>query len=67
MNIEGVTGQFFSEETDESFERSFLDFDHEIGEGRYDNSALLVARAREFDVENFRAGFEGIIRGHLKV
>ncbi len=67
VNIDGVTGRFFPEETDESFQRSFLDFDHEIGEGRYDESAPLIARAREFDVENFRAGFEDIIRGHLKV
>ena len=67
VNIDGVTGRFFPEETDESFERWFLEFDHEIGEGRYDESAPLIARAREFDVENFRAGFEGIIRGHLKV
>lgn len=67
MNIDGVTGRFFPEETDESFERSFLDFDHEIGEGRYDNSALLVARAREFDAEKFRKGFQDIARGHLEV
>jgi glycosyltransferase involved in cell wall biosynthesis len=67
VNIVGVTGRFFPEETDESFERSFLDFDHEIGEGRYDNSAPLIARAREFDVENFRAGFEEIVQRYLKV
>ena len=62
VNIDGVTGRFFSEETDESFERSFLDFDHEIGEGRYNDSTPLVARAREFDGENFRAGFKSTIQ-----
>jgi glycosyltransferase involved in cell wall biosynthesis len=63
VNIDGMTGRFFPEETDESFERSFLDFDHEIGEGRYDEIALLVARAREFDAEKFRKGFQDIICG----
>jgi glycosyltransferase involved in cell wall biosynthesis len=67
VNIDGVTGRFFPEETDESFERGFLEFDHEIGEERYDDSDALVARAREFDVENFRAGFERIIGGHFEV
>jgi glycosyltransferase involved in cell wall biosynthesis len=67
VNIDGVTGRFFPEETDESFEQGFLEFDHEIGEWRYDDSAPLVARAREFDVENFRAGFKEIVQRHLKV
>lgn len=62
-----MTGRFFPEETDESLERSFLDFDHEIGEGRYDDSDVLRARAMEFDAEKFRKGFQGIVRGHLEV
>ncbi len=62
VNIDGVTGRFFPEETDESFERGFLEFDHEIGEGRYDDSAPLVARAREFDVPKFLVGFQEIVR-----
>ncbi len=66
VNIDGVTGRFFPEETDESFERSFLGFDHEIGEGRYDESALLVDRAREFDVEKFRKGFQEILYLEVK-
>ncbi len=61
-----MTGRFFPEETDESFERSFLGFDHEIGEGRYDESALLVDRAREFDVEKFRKGFQEILYLEVK-
>lgn len=67
VNIEGVTGRFFPEETDESFERGFLEFDHEIGEGRYDYGDVLRARAREFDVEKFRKGFQDIVRAHLEV
>ena len=66
VNIDGVTGRFFPEETDESFERWFLEFDHEIGEGRYDDADLLKARAREFDAEEFRKGFQDIVKGKLK-
>lgn len=66
VNIDGVTGRFFSEETDDSFEQWFLQFDHEIGEGKYDNADILRARASEFDAEKFRKGFQDIVRVHLR-
>ncbi len=65
VNIEGVTGQFFSEETDECFERWFQGFDDEIEKGRYNDSVPLVTRAREFDVQKFLVGFQEILRSHF--
>lgn len=66
-NIDGVTGRFFPEETDESFEKWLLDFHREIGEGKYDNSPLLPAQAKKFDAENFRQEFQKIVQEHLSV
>ncbi len=64
-NIDGVTGRFFPEETDESFEKWFLDFHREIGEGKYDNSPAIPAQAKKFDAENFRQAFQKIVQEHL--
>ena len=41
-NIDGVTGRFFAEETDESFEERFVQFDHEITAGKYDEPAPMI-------------------------
>ena len=65
VNVDGVTGRFFPEETDESFEKWFLDFHREIGEGKYDISPALPAQAKKFDAENFRRGFQEIVRSQL--
>ncbi len=61
VNIDGVTGRFFPEETDESFEQWFLAFDAEITAGKYDHAPLLVERAKAFDGEKFRIGFAEVV------
>jgi hypothetical protein len=57
VNIDGVTGRFFEAETDESFQTGFLEFHREVGEGKYDDSALLVAQAKKYDTEVFKKRF----------
>lgn len=65
VNVDGVTGRFFSEETDESFEKWFLIFHREIGEWKYDNSEPLLVQAKKFDAEHFRRGFQEIVKSQL--
>lgn len=64
-NIDGVTGRFYSEDTDESFEAWFLRFHQEISQGKYDNSSFLIERAREFDGAHFRESFQRIIQDYV--
>ncbi len=37
-NIDGVTGEFFPEETDESFQKEFIRFHENIQSGNYDTA-----------------------------
>lgn len=60
-NIDGVTGRFFHEETDESFEKWFLIFHREIGEGKYDNSETMIVQAKKFDTLNFQRWFREVV------
>lgn len=65
-SIDGVTGRFFHEETDESFESWFQDFHREIGEKKYDNGAVFQEHVKKFDTKNFRQEFERIVQEHWK-
>lgn len=57
-NIDWITWRFYPEDTDESFEKGFLAFHQEIGQGKYDNPSLLIERAKEFDEAKFRETFQ---------
>jgi glycosyltransferase involved in cell wall biosynthesis len=61
VNIDGVTGRFFPEETDESFEKWFVSFDQEVTTGKYDNFDSLIGQTKKFDVSHFREEFQRII------
>lgn len=61
-NIDGITGRFFPEETDESFEREFLKFHEEIGAGKYDNASVLLEQAKKFDTIHFHDAFQEVVR-----
>lgn len=65
-NIDGVTGRFFAEETDESFLAGFQQFDHEIGEGRYDTGAVFQEHIQKYNTENFCREFQKIVQEHVK-
>lgn len=67
VNIDGVTGRFFREETDDSFLQWFLQFDHEIGDGKYDNVDILRTRASEFDREKFQKEFVDLVQKYISV
>jgi glycosyltransferase involved in cell wall biosynthesis len=47
-NIDGVTGAFFPEETDESFREYFLLFDKEVSTGNYDNPEVFLSHVQQF-------------------
>lgn len=66
-NIDGVTGRFFHEETDENFEKLFLEFDHEIGDGTYDDAVPLTTQTGRFNSEHFRKGFQEIVEHYQTV
>lgn len=65
-NIDWVTGRFFSEETDKSFEKWFLLFHEEIQAGKYDDPDPLMNQATKFDREKFREGMKGIVGDLMK-
>lgn len=65
-NIDSVTGRFFPEETDESFEQHFLTFDAEITAGKYDTSDVLMAHAHKFDTAHFRETFQKIFHEQVR-
>lgn len=65
-NIDGVTGRFFPEETDESFLAGFQQFDREIGEGRYDNGAVFREHIQKYNTENFCREFQKIVQEQVK-
>lgn len=60
-NIDGVTGEFFPEETDESFEEGFIRFHKNVGEGRYDDAEKITAHVAQFGVEAFREKIQELI------
>ena len=60
-NINGVTGEFFPEETDESFEKWFLVFHENIQSGKYDGAEKIVSHAEHFGVQAFRESFAQIV------
>jgi len=60
-SIDGVTGEFFSEETDESFEKWFLTFHKNIQSGRYDDVEVILAHADQFGVQAFRESFAQVV------
>lgn len=62
VNLDGVTGRFFSEETDESFLAWFVWFDEEITTGKYDHADKLLEQAKRFDAEKFRTGFAEAVK-----
>lgn len=66
VNIDGVTGRFFPEGTDESFEQGFLRFHEEIEGGKYDDVSPLLEQAKRFDTKNFEEGFRRIVGGDFK-
>jgi glycosyltransferase involved in cell wall biosynthesis len=60
-NIDGVTGEFFPEETDESFEKWFLKFHENIQSGKYDNTEKIVLHAAQFWVQAFHESFAQVV------
>lgn len=60
-NIDGVTGEFFPEETDESFEKWFLKFHQNVQSWKYDNAADIISHAQQFWVEAFRESFSKLV------
>jgi glycosyltransferase involved in cell wall biosynthesis len=56
-NIEGVTGAFFPEETDESFREGFLKFHTDIQSGKYDDATKIISHAAQFGSQAFRESF----------
>lgn len=65
-NINGVTGRFFPDETDESFMQWLMKFDEEISAWKYDESQVLRAHAALFDVSHFRAEFQRIFDENVR-
>lgn len=65
-NIDGVTGRFFPDETDESFMQWLMKFDEEISAWKYDESQVLRAHAALFDVSHFRAEFQRIFDENVR-
>ena len=64
-SIDGVTGRFFPEETDESFEKAFLTFDQEVSSGKYDNPAPLIEQAEKFNTAHFREAFQEVVKRYI--
>jgi glycosyltransferase involved in cell wall biosynthesis len=62
-SIDGVTGRFFSEETDESFEAWFQEFHREVETGKYDNSTIMTKHVAQFDTVHFCNTFREIVAG----
>lgn len=60
-SIDGVTGRFFPEETDESFEKYFSLFDKEISAEYYDNSEIFLSHVRQFSTDAFQSSFYGVV------
>lgn len=60
-NIDGVTGEFFPEETDESFQNGFIRFHENIQSGKYDNAEKIVSHATQFGVQTFRESFSQVV------
>lgn len=65
INIDGVTGRFFPEENDESFEAGFVRFHQEISEGKYDDAEKITEHAKKFDTQEFRQKFRKIVENAL--
>ena len=64
-NIDGVTGRFFPEETDESFEKCFFQFDAEVTAGKYDSPVSMIEQAKKFDTVLFREKLLTITRNEV--
>ena len=60
-SIDGVTGSFFPDETDESFEKWFLKFHQDVQSGKYDDAGKIISHAERFWVEAFRESFSKIV------
>ncbi len=60
-NIDGVTGEFFPEETDESFKKWFILFHENIQSGKYDDAEKIVTHAAQFGVQAFRESFAQVV------
>ena len=60
-NIDGVTGEFFPEETDESFREGFIRFHKNVEEGRYDDAEKITSHATQFGVEAFHQAFKRVV------
>lgn len=60
-NIDGVTGEFFPEETDESFREGFIRFHKNVEEGRYDDTEKITSHAIQFGVEAFHQAFKRVV------
>jgi glycosyltransferase involved in cell wall biosynthesis len=60
-SIDGVTWEFFSEETDESFEKWFIRLHENIQSGKYDDAAKIVSHATQFGVQAFRESFTQVV------
>jgi glycosyltransferase involved in cell wall biosynthesis len=60
-SIDGVTGEFFPEETDESFEKWFLEFHENIQAGKYNDAENIMSHAQRFGVKEFWESFAKIV------
>jgi glycosyltransferase involved in cell wall biosynthesis len=60
-NLDGVTGRFFPEETDESFESHFLRFHAEVSAGAYDQSRKISTHVDQYDQLYFEKKFRECI------
>jgi glycosyltransferase involved in cell wall biosynthesis len=66
VNMDGATGRFFPEETDESFKQYFMTFDAEITAGKYDASDVLIDHAYKFDTVHFRDKFQEVVKEYVR-
>lgn len=60
-NIDGMTGEFFPEETDESFQEGFMKFHENIQSGKYDDAEKIVLHAAQFGVQAFYESFAQLV------
>ncbi len=56
-----MTGEFFPEETDESFREGFLKFHENIQSGTYDDAEKITSHAQQFGVQAFRESFAQVV------
>lgn len=60
-NIDGITGRFFDEESDESFREAFLQFHDEITNQKYDDSMIFRRHVQRYNTNIFLEKIRKII------